>query len=74
MRITQYRPTFSAYDQTLISVKYILLGKDVHQSRAGKFESGRESLRVGGRVREWEGEFESGRVCLICKMEFESGM
>ncbi len=30
---------FSAYDQTLISVKYILLGKNVHQSRAGKFES-----------------------------------
>ncbi len=29
---------------------------------------------MGGRVREWEGEFESGRVCLICKMEFESGI
>ncbi len=35
---------------------------------------GRESLSVGGKVWEWEGEFESGRVCLIYKMEFESGM
>ncbi len=46
--------------QTLISVKYILLGKNVHQSRAGKFESGKRSLRVGREVWEWAGKFESG--------------
>ncbi len=77
---------FSAYDQTLISVKYILLGKNVHQNRTGKFESGWESLRVGGKLKvgrevwEWAGKFESGKESLRVggrvrewEGEFESG-